>query len=108
LSAIDERVHARGALIRILDRSYLDLTTPIGRGFIAFLSAMAEDERQRIVGRANEGRAAARRRGARFGRKPKLSEHQRKEGRRPLLAGDSARAIARDFAVHHATISRLR
>ncbi len=106
--AIVERVHARGALIKVLDRSYLDLTTPIGRGFIAFLSALAEDERQRIVGRANEGRVAARRRGARFGRKPKLSEHQRKEGRRRLVAGDSARAIGRDFGVHHATISRLR
>ena len=54
------------------------------------------------------GRVAARRRGARFGRKPKLSEHQRPEGRRRLLAGDSARAIARDFGVHHATVCRLR
>jgi hypothetical protein len=33
----------------------LDLTSRIGRGFIAFLSAMAEDERQRIVKRANDG-----------------------------------------------------
>lgn len=106
--AIVERVHARDALIRVLDRSYLDLTTSIGRGFIAFLNALAEDERQRIVGRANLGREAARRRGARFGRRPKLSEHQQQEGRRRLLAGDSARAIARDFGVHHATISRLR
>src|SRR6476619_7793752 len=42
---IIERVHARGAMIKVLDKPYLDLTTPIGRGFIAFLSAMAEDER---------------------------------------------------------------
>jgi hypothetical protein len=47
-----------------------------------------------------------RRRGARFGRKPKLSEHQRKEGRRRLLVGNSARAIARDFGVLNATVSR--
>jgi predicted site-specific integrase-resolvase len=44
---IIERIHARGALLKVLDKPYLDLTTAIGRGFIAFLSAMAEDERQR-------------------------------------------------------------
>ena len=37
---------------------------------------MAEDERQRIVKRANAGRKAARERGARFGRKPTLSAEQ--------------------------------
>ena len=41
-----ERIHARGAMIKMLDKPHLDLTTPIGRGFIAFLSALAEDERQ--------------------------------------------------------------
>jgi DNA invertase Pin-like site-specific DNA recombinase len=50
--AIIERINARGALLKVLDRPHLDLTTPIGRGFIAFLSAMAEDERERIVKRA--------------------------------------------------------
>src|SRR5215467_10200841 len=54
---IIERIHARGAMIKVLDKPHLDLTTPIGRGFIAFLSALAEDERQRIVKRANEGKA---------------------------------------------------
>jgi DNA invertase Pin-like site-specific DNA recombinase len=105
---IIERIHKRGALIRVLDKPHLDLTTPIGRGFIAFLSALAEDERQRIVKRANDGRAAARKRGARFGRKPKLNSHQQDEARRRLLAGESARAVARTFDVHHATVSRLR
>ena len=50
---IIERIHARGAMIKVLDKPHLDLTTPIGRGFIAFLSALAEYERQRIVKRAN-------------------------------------------------------
>jgi len=58
-------------MIKVLDKPHLDLTTPIGRGFIAFLSALAEDERQRIVKRANDGRAAARKRGVHMGRKPK-------------------------------------
>src|ERR1700674_5675629 len=100
--AIIGRIHTRGALLKVLDKPHLDLTTPIGRGFIAFLSALTEDERQRIVKRAHDGRRAARARGATFGRKPKLNEHQRKEAVRRLDAGESARAVARTFAVHHA------
>jgi len=44
---------------RALDRSHLDLPTPIGRGLIALLSAMIEDKRQSIVKRANGSRWAA-------------------------------------------------
>ena len=33
-----ERINTRGALIKVLDKPHLDLTTPLGRGFIAFLS----------------------------------------------------------------------
>jgi DNA invertase Pin-like site-specific DNA recombinase len=106
--AIIERIHTRGAFLKVLDKPHLDLTTPIGRGFIAFLSALAEDERQRIVKRANDGRKTAQARGAVFGRKPKLNEHQRREAIRRLTAGESARAVARTYAVHHATVSRLR
>jgi DNA invertase Pin-like site-specific DNA recombinase len=102
--AIIERIHRRGCLLKVLDKPHLDLTTPLGRGFIAFLSAMAEDERQRIVSRANDGRRAAKAKGVRFGRKPKLTEHQRAEARRRLDAGESARAIAKSFHVHHATV----
>jgi DNA invertase Pin-like site-specific DNA recombinase len=105
--AIIERIHARGAMIKVLDKPHLDLTTPIGRGFIAFLSALAEDERHRILKRANDGRVAARKRGVRMGRRPKLTEHQQGEAKKRLAAGDTCRAIARTFGVHHATISRL-
>src|SRR3974377_705248 len=105
---IIERIYKRGCLLKVLDKPHLDLTTPIGRGFIAFLSALAEDERQRIVKRANDGRTAAKARGAKFGRKPKLDAHQQQEARKRLDAGESARSIARSYRVHHATVSRLR
>jgi DNA invertase Pin-like site-specific DNA recombinase len=80
------------------------LVLSVGRGFIAFLSAMAEDERQRIVKRANDGRTAAKAKGIRLGRKPKLTDHQREEARLRLKAGESARTIAKSFQVHHATV----
>ena len=76
----------------MLDKPHLDLTTPLGRGFIAFLSAMAEDERHRIMKRANEGRIAAIKRGIHLGRKPQLDDHQRREALKRLKAGESCRA----------------
>src|SRR5215468_6921892 len=105
---IIKRINDRGCLLKALDKPHLDLTTPLGRGFIAFLSALAEDERQRIVKRANDGRKAAKARGAKFGPKPKLDAHQRDEALKRLLRGESARALGRSYKVHHATISRLR
>jgi hypothetical protein len=62
------RAQAR-ASVKVLDRDYLDLTEPINRGILAFLSALAEDERHRILKRANDGRIAATAKGTRFGRK---------------------------------------
>ena len=105
---IIQRVADRDALVKVLDKPWLDLTTPMGKGILAFLSALAEDERERIIGRANEGRAAAAARGVKFGPKPKLTEHQQSLARERLASGDSCRAIAKDMGVAHTTISRLR
>lgn len=105
---IVQRAADRGALIQVLDKPHLDLTTPIGRGFLAFLSAMAEDERERILKRAADGRATARAKGIKSGPKPKLSAHQRAKALERLAAGESCREIARDMGVSHSTISRLR
>ena len=101
------RVHARDANLKALDRTWLDLSTPIGKGILAFLSALAEDERERIVKRAEDGRAAARDAGARFGRRSKLNHHQVREVEQRLDAGESCRVIARSYNVHHSTISRI-
>jgi DNA invertase Pin-like site-specific DNA recombinase len=101
-----ERIHARGALLKALDKPYLDLTTAIGRGFIAFLSAMAEDERQRILARAAGGREAARRRGVRFGRKPKLTKHQSGEAARMVDEGKTLREIALVLNVGKSSVAR--
>jgi len=57
-------VAARGALAKVLDKPYLDLTRTMGQGILAFLSAFAQDERERIVkARAGwqEGRQGGRR-----------------------------------------------
>lgn len=102
-----KRIHDRGSLVRVLDKPHLDLTTPFGKGLLALLSALAEDERQRIMKRCNDGRAAAKAKGTKFGRKPKLTDHQQAEAKRRIGAGESYRSIAKTFNVSHATISKL-
>lgn len=104
---IMQRIAARGSAIKVLDKPHLDLTTPIGRGFLAFLSALAEDERERIVSRAADGRKVARDKGVKFGPKPKLTDHQKAKALERLAAGDGCREIARDMGVSASTISRL-
>ena len=103
---IIERVAARGATFKALDRQWLDLTTPLGKGILAFLSALAEDERSRILARANGGRAAAKKRGVKFGPKPKLATHQQREAVRMVREGQSLRAVAHHYHVGHSTIVR--
>jgi DNA invertase Pin-like site-specific DNA recombinase len=96
-----------GAAIKVLDRSYIDLATPMGRGFMAMMSAMAEDERLRIIKRTHEGRQIARANGVRMGRKPKLTEHQKREARGRLAKGEPTRSLAKSYGVSVSTISRL-
>lgn len=87
---IMQRIAARGSAIKVLDKPHLDLTTPIGRGFLAFLSALAEDECGQIVKRADEGREAAKGKGVRFGPKPKLTDHQKSKALDRLAAARAA------------------
>ena len=95
------------ATVKVLDRSYIDLETPMGRGFMAMFSAMAEDERQRIVKRTHEGRQVARAKGVRMGRKPKLTRHQMEEARARVAKGETTRELAKSYGVSVSTISRL-
>jgi DNA invertase Pin-like site-specific DNA recombinase len=55
-----------------------------------------------------DGRERAKARGVKLGRKPKLTEHQKREAiRRRDRDGEPVREIARSYTVSHSTISRL-
>lgn len=95
-----------GATINVLDRSYIDLTTPMGRGFMAIMSAMAEDERLRIIKRTGEGRKIAQGNGVKMGRKLKLTPHQIKEARERFADGEKTRDLAKSYGVRVSTIAR--
>jgi DNA invertase Pin-like site-specific DNA recombinase len=75
---------------------------------LAVLGGLAEFERDLIRARTSEGRERAKARGLKLGRKPKLTEYQKREAiRRHDLNGEPVREIARSYNVSHSTISRL-
>ena len=63
------------------------------------LAAIAEFERELIRERTGEGRARALAAGVRFGRKPKLSDFQRKETLSRRGNDETLAQIARSYAV---------
>jgi DNA invertase Pin-like site-specific DNA recombinase len=74
---------------------------------VTMLAAVAEFERELIRERTGEGRKRAMQNGVRFGRKPKLSDFQRKEALARRGAGETLAQIARSYAVSVSMISRL-
>lgn len=66
----------RGA-IRSLRDTWVDTTTPHGRLMLTVLGGLAEFERELIRSRTGEGRERVKAKGVVFGRKPKLTHHQR-------------------------------
>ena len=67
----------------------------------------AKLERRHILERTARGRADAKAKGVKFGRKPKLTAHQQREARERIEAGETQRSVARSYNVSQATISRL-
>ena len=93
---------------RSLGDAWADTTTPHGRLMLTVLGGLAEFERDLIRARTSEGRERAKARGVKLGRKPKLTDHQKREAiRRRDVDGETVREIARSYNVSHSTISRL-
>jgi DNA invertase Pin-like site-specific DNA recombinase len=101
-------ITAKEAGLRSLGDAWADTTTPHGRLMLTVLGGLAAFERDLIRARTGEGRARAKERGVKLGRKPKLTEHQKREAiRRRDELGETVREIARSYNVSHSTISRL-
>ena len=78
-----------------------------GRLLSTMLAAIAEFERELIRERTGEGRKRAMAAGVKFGRKRKLSDHQRAEAIKRRAAGETLASIAQSYAVDLSMISRL-
>ena len=108
LFGITGSLEARGAGFRSLREPWADTTSPMGKFPLTVFAGLSELERNLIRDRTEEGRQSARRRGVRFGRKPKLTAHQRSQVVRMLDEGQSIRELARHFNVGVATIDRIK
>src|SRR5271170_4419093 len=103
-----DTITGKKAGFRSLGDVWADTTTPHGRLMLIVLGGLAEFEKDLIRARTGEGRARAKARGVKLGRKPKLTEHQRREAiRRRDHDGEPLPEIARTYNVSHSTISRL-
>ncbi|KAJ8135536.1 hypothetical protein OY671_011251, partial [Metschnikowia pulcherrima] len=100
-------VKEAGAGFRSIAEPMSDTTSQLAEVVIAVSGVAASYERQRIKERTSVGRAQAKARGVKFGRKSALTPHQQAEARRKLDAGDTQRTVAASFNVSQATISRL-
>jgi DNA invertase Pin-like site-specific DNA recombinase len=103
---IAEQLNNVGAGLRSLAEPWADTTSPAGRMVLTVFAGIAEFERALIHQRTSAGRVAAKARGVRFGRPPKLTGEQIALGRHLVGEGTSVRETARLLQCHHATLYR--
>jgi DNA invertase Pin-like site-specific DNA recombinase len=103
---IAEQLNGIGAGLRSLAEPWADTTSPAGRMILTVFAGIAEFERSLIHQRTSSGREAAKKRGVRFGRPPKLTADQVALARRLVDEGKSVRNAAALLKCHHATLYR--
>jgi DNA invertase Pin-like site-specific DNA recombinase len=103
---IAETLNDVGAGLRSLGEPWADTTSPAGRMVLTVFAGIAEFERALIHQRTSSGRVAAKARGVRFGRPPKLTPDQIALGLRLVGEGTSVREAAKLLDCHHATLYR--
>jgi DNA invertase Pin-like site-specific DNA recombinase len=108
LVVIAADLKGRGVGLKILtgEGAAVDTTHAQGRMIFGILAVMAEFEREMISERTKAGMAAAKRRGVRAGRPPKLTEFQRREAASMLDEGKARSDIAALLGVHVGTLRR--
>jgi len=79
---------------------------PAGKMVLTVFAGIAEFERALIRERTGAGRAAAKKRGVKFGTPPKLTPEQVAPAVRLVDEGRSVPQVASTFGVHAATITR--
>jgi DNA invertase Pin-like site-specific DNA recombinase len=95
-----------GGGLRSIAEPVVVTTSDFAELVLAMLGVAAKLERRRIAERTARGRADAKTKGVKFGRKPSLTPHQQREARERIAAG-TQRSVARSYNVSQSTISRL-
>lgn len=84
----------------------LDTSTPMGKAMFTILGALAELERALILERTHAGRAVARKRGVKFGRKSRITPEIAQRIRALRASGQSYAYISGLLGIGQATIAR--
>ena len=84
----------------------IDTTTPTGRAMWQMIGVLAELERSLISERTHAGVSAAKKRGVKFGRKPKLTRQQIDHARKLIEQGEPVGDVATTLSVSRATVYR--
>ncbi|MCW1410748.1 MULTISPECIES: recombinase family protein [Rhizobium] len=108
LVLILREVESAGAQLRLLDEPYIDTTFDFADVIAYFRGWVARVQRLRILENTSNGRAMAKARGVKFGRKPKLSPRQRAQVMERKAKGEPYARIARSYGVSESTILRVR
>ena len=106
LLTISSELEDAGVELEVIEQN-INTKTAEGRLFFTMIAAMAEFEHAMIVARTKDGLAAARARGRLGGRKPKLSEAQKKQVKKLYDAKElTVREIAALFNITPPTVYR--
>uniref|UniRef100_UPI00310172F8 recombinase family protein n=1 Tax=Neorhizobium sp. EC2-8 TaxID=3129230 RepID=UPI00310172F8 len=100
-------VKAAGAGLRLLDEPFIDTTSEISDLVLYIIGWAARWQRLRILENTAHGREMARRRGVKFGRKPKLGPLERAKVIKRRARGEPCAQIARAFGVSESTVLRV-
>ncbi|WP_377828395.1 recombinase family protein [Bradyrhizobium lupini] len=103
-----EWITSRGATYKSLAEPWADTTTELGEVLAALVGYIARKTRQDIIRRTTAGRQRAQAAGVKFGRRPKLTLHQRREAMTRRSNGEPAESIAKSLSVSASTIRRLK
>lgn len=102
LLTIVDRIKAKGADLRSLSES-IDTGSAAGKLQLHVLAAVGQFERDLLRERTREGLRAAKARGARLGRRPKVDAAMLDRLRRLIAAGESVRSAAAVLGLRKST-----
>jgi DNA invertase Pin-like site-specific DNA recombinase len=105
LITILDDLKQRGVKFKSLTEA-IDTETPAGRAMWQMIGLMAEFEYSLISERTRAGIKDAKRRGVKFGRKPKLTAQQLAQARKLIAAGERPQDVAETFKVGRTTLYR--
>jgi DNA invertase Pin-like site-specific DNA recombinase len=106
LLEIAEQLKQAEAGLRSLHEPWADTTSLVGRMVLTVFAGIAEFERELIHERTRSRRVAAKARGVRFGRPPKLTADQIALAQRRVGEGASVPEASKILNVHRATLYR--